>query len=496
MANNRILVSCLLLPAFLSGAAGFSVSAFAEPAPFVTAQPPEPGQPGQALDQAPPPPIAAPAAAASSASDGPLTVTDVIIDKTDKNAVVARDQAIIEAQRTAFEVAAEKSMSPEAFKAYKVPDNKTIATLVDSFEIKNEQIAGNRYVASFTVRFLPEISNYIRIPDGVRVIAAAPPVAAPATTSATTAAAPAAASASASATAAIPAAPAAAAAAVAAASTTPRTVLILPYYEDASGKKALWDDPNPWRDAWQEVGSSAPNPNLTISVPTGDLSDVSSGDTDTVWKGDYSTIEKSRAKYNATEVALVVAHAGKGVELYIYKDGKLEREKSVGGKYNDQDSYKKAIAKMIAVLKAPVPYGAAKTVAAAAPVEEKTAEEKIAEMPPVEQAPASPAAEPPAAEEGKVTIEATMNFSNYAQWMEAQKRLASLSPPVDIEISGLSKDQAQFTLDYEAGGMAALRAALAVKGLMLDKPVIEVDESVLGSAAPTKKAVYELKLQN
>ena len=98
MLNNRIPALCLFLLA-LSISAGGSTAAFAQ---FVTEKSPEESS---AQEQAPPPPppVAAPAAYAG----GPMTVTDVIIDKTDKNAVVARDGAIIEAQRTAFGVLAE-----------------------------------------------------------------------------------------------------------------------------------------------------------------------------------------------------------------------------------------------------------------------------------------------------------------------------------------------------------------------------------------------------
>ena len=180
MLNNRLPALCLFLLA-LSISAGGSTAAFAQ---FVTEKSPEESS---ALEQAPPPPVAAPAVY----TGGSMTVTDVIIDKTGKNAVVARDGAIIDAQHTAFQVLAEKAMSPEAFKAYKLPDNKTIAALVDSFEIKTEQISANRYVANFTVRFLPDINNYIRIPESLgKVVVAGPaasPSAVPSSTSATTA---------------------------------------------------------------------------------------------------------------------------------------------------------------------------------------------------------------------------------------------------------------------------------------------------------------------
>lgn len=488
MSNNRIVVLCVLLLVFMSGIESFSAPAFAQMMPSDQVVP-APDQESSGQDAAPvleQPPVSAPKAVDEDSvrgAGGPLTVTDVIIDKTDKNAVTARDQAIIEAQRTAFEVLAEKSMSPEAFKAYKVPDNKTIAALVEDFEIKNEQMSANRYVASFTVRFTPEIDNYIKIPAGLgRVIVAPQPVApsvaaAPATTESA-------------------AAPAAPAPATPPAPDVPRSVLILPYFEGASGKKVLWEDPNPWRDAWQEVGSSAPTPNLTISVPLGDLTDVSSGNTDAVWKNDYGTIEKSRTNYNATEVALLVAHQGKGIDVYIYKDGKLEREKSVGGKYSDQDSYKKAIKRVIAALKSPQPFAVPTAVApeATAPETNASGSDNTA-PPPAEPEQASPAAPEKPEMAGKVTIDAVMNFSNFSQWMEVQKRLAALSPPVDIEISGITRDSAQFTMDYD-GGMTALKTALSAKGLALGSPVVDVDESVLGSDKPTQKTVYELRLQN
>jgi hypothetical protein len=80
--------------------------------------------------------------------------------------------------------------------------------------------------------------------------------------------------------------------------------------------------------------------------------------------------------------------------------------------------------------------------------------------------------------------------------MEAQRRLSEILPPVDIEISRLTKDQAQFRMDYTGGDLAAFRTVLAGKGLELERPVVEVDESVLGSAKPTQKTVYELRLQN
>ncbi len=448
MSNNRIFLLRAIFCAGLAGFLAFSAPVLAQTATDTPAPPAQEAAPVAAVPTAPAEPVAA-------ADAPPPTVTDIVIDKTDKNAVMARDKAITEARRTAFQQLAEKSMTPEAFKTYKMPDDQTIATLVQDFEIKNEQISANRYVASFTVRFTSEILNYIKLPaDTAPVVASAPPAAA------------------------VPA--------------GPRDVLVLPYFENIAGKKLLWEDPNPWRDAWQATGNSTPAPGLTISVPQGDLADISSGSTDAVWTGDYSAIEKLRKNYNASEVALTVANKSSiymNVDLYIYRDGKLAREKSITpytSEQNDKNSFKQAVAQVTSAIQSPEPFE--EHVEQAAPAD-------ISFKGPVPASPAETATAAPAAPTGKITLEATMSFGNFTQWLEVQRRLAAITPIPTVEICSLSKNEAQFSIAYNAS-IEMLKAALAGKGLALDQPVVEVNESVLGSSASTKRALYELRLLN
>ncbi|MFH1157783.1 MAG: DUF2066 domain-containing protein [Pseudomonadota bacterium] len=366
-------------------------------------------------------------------TDGPLTVTDIVIDKTDRNAVLAREQAIAEAQRTAFRKLAERVMTPEEIENYAFPDDKVIALLVQNFEIRNEQISASRYVASFTVRFSPEIANYIRIPAGASAVVAsdtppAPPVGAVAEES--------------------------------------RTVLILPYFEDISGKKILWEDPNPWREAWQEAVSSASSRNLVIAVPPGDIADISSGNTDAVWSGDYSVVEKIRVNYGATEVALAVANKS-GIhmrsDLYIYKDGRIDRKNSVApytGGQNARESFRQTVAQMVRAIQASEPFPA--------PVSPSNA----VEVPPE-----------------KITLEAVVNFGSFAQWLDVQRRLSSLSPAPAVEISDLSRTSARLVLGFD-GSLESLMTALEGKGLSLNEPVVAVFEG-----APAPPILYELRLK-
>jgi hypothetical protein len=383
----------------------------------------------------------------------PLTITDVVIDKTDKSAVTARDQAIVEAQRLAFQKLAEKSMTPEAFKSWQVPDDKTIAAFVHDFEIRNEQISVNRYLANFTVRFNPQALDYIKGGAG--------PDAGSALTSPASS-------------------PALAAPAPAPAASGPKAILVLPYFKKISGKNILWEDPNPWREAWQAFGNSTPYPGLTITVPLGDITDISFGSSDAVWNNDYSVLEKLRANYNAGEVVLAVANKSGlyvQVDIYIYRNGRLERQKSLEP-YTSDDDYKAVFQQTVTQLVSEI-----KSFGTLPAVDEMAPDAATAPLQAAPAAPEKPMELQPAPE--KTMLETRMDFSSFKEWMEAQKRLLAISPSLTVEISSLSKNAARFTIAVEwAGGVEALKKALAEKGLDLE---------IAETSAP-ERPVYTLKM--
>ncbi len=468
MLNNRLLASCLLLLAFLT--AGFPCASRAQ----------------MQEQQAAPPP----------------TVTGIHVDKTAQNAVVARSQAIIEAQRTAFKILAEKAMSPADFKTYKMPDDETIEALVRDFQISNEQMSSNRYVADFTVRFTAQINNYIMVPPNLGVVYATPGAAAPPPTAVTSAApaTSAAATTPAAASAATAAAPApdtstltTGATPVQTASIQNRNILVLPYLERADGSKMLWDDPNPWRDAWQNKGTTSPVAHLTITVPLGDLTDVSSGDPNAVWRSDYRTIEDLRANYSATSVAVVLARmspSADGIDIYMYRDGTFTRMQTVLGTFNTAAAFKKAVPVVINALENPQPYG---TTAPVVMTQTPAAMPQTPLPTPVPVAvvnePATPAATPAVAT--AMSVDAMMRFGSFAEWMKAQKRLSSVSPPLMVTISSITTHDVEFSISF-TGTLTSLKAALAGQGLELNPPLDAVSVGTPGGAAP--KTVYQINL--
>lgn len=452
----------------------------------------------------------------------PLTVTNVLIDKTDKNAVMARDQAIIDARRTALHMLAERALSPDELKAFKFPEDRVIAALVRDFEIKKEKISAVRYVANFTVRFNKKITNYIsmeKLAAGEKkaaLLAGVKPTAATLTPAAADekTATPEKQTTEKQDTAKLdivkPLPKDAAQDKTVIVEGSKHTVLVLPYFETMAGKKQLWGDTNPWLAAWIDLGASSPTSALTVTVPLGDISDISVGDSDAVWSQDYSTLERLGNNYKADEVFLAVLNKS-GVKIqidtYRYADKKLTRLKSITpyhAETDDHNAYKLAVQNVLQFLQAP----AARTVQdtnistkagkdnAVQDIAQQIlnahrgagaeTDKYVTEEPPetiIVSSEQEPAAEPAVAAEETATdasaastaqteLAAKMGFNSFSQWIEIQKRLSHISPPVALELSSLNKDTAAFRIKYN-GDIASLKNAMASEGIALNPPALD-----------------------
>ncbi len=443
----------------------------------------------------------------------PYTVTDVMVDKTAKNAVVAREEAIVEAQRAAFQKLAERNLTPDEMKTFTMPDDKVISSVVQDFEIKKEQLSFTRYAANFTVRFRDGVRNFINVQLPVAALEQGDVGVMEAPQS--------------------------------------KFVLVLPYLESISGETLLWEEPNPWRNAWQSgLASKQDTTGRQFFVPLGDITDVSAGSSDSVWSGDYSVIEKLRATYKADEVVLAVANkSGPSftVDVYSWKDGRFVRQETLkpylGDLLSEQDTYKvgalevlkflqqkkmmkrpiEAVAAIsreltgtqvqdvpVAVSQLPPPgvpqlprtgipsgiiiEGGSPNVSGGmipqvrqinTPVPQATLELPVDPTPyPNAPVAVAPVAIPPG---GLMEVDATMNFSDFSRWMEMQKRLSRMVPPVKVDIRSISKDGAAFTMKFQ-GNVDILKRAMADNGIALGQ----------GLAAPSQtmasRPVYDLQL--
>jgi hypothetical protein len=227
---------------------------------------------------------------------------------------------------------------------------------------------------------------------------------------------------------------------------------------------------------------------MKLVVPVGDMADLKLGNSDAVWETDFSVLDKLKTKYGADEVLVTVANKSSiytKVDFYVYSNGVLERYKTLtpftSGK-SDEEIFKQVTHQAIDdIASMPTPSlmkpldkkepdfampvrPSSGDVITADKTDKKEAAPAVTDKA-KNDAPPAPAMVP--AE--KLALDVELQFTNFTQWLEVQRRLATVTPTLAIEIVSLNKSAARFgvTLDM-AGGMEAFKKALLQRGMMLD----------------------------
>lgn len=214
------------------------------------------------------PPVAA--APSFAQPDTTYTVEGVEADAKAKNAVMAREKALAEAQVKAYRILAEKLLPPEEMASFKDIDADTASMLVQDFEVTNEQLSTTRYKGTFTIRFRP---SAVRGQLGSRGSAAT------------------------------------AAQAAGAQQPQGKPVLVLPFFE-YGGRTTLWSEGNPWMAAWKRgPGLSAQGAPQQAVVPLGDALDISKLNDEAGLRADPVRVQELAARYGADDVAFALASA-------------------------------------------------------------------------------------------------------------------------------------------------------------------------------------------
>lgn len=204
----------------------------------------------------------APAAPPASAAQDPYTAT-VTVDATSDSVAKARDMARLDGARRALAaVVQDLAGGADKAKPLKLGDND-ITDMVASFEVANEKMSAVRYTADYTYHFKPADVAKVMQTAGIAMNNAN-----------------------------------------AAAALGGKAIVLLPVYQD-SGLAVLWDDPNPWRDAWSQRAPNAGG--VPLLVPLGDVSDLAAIDGDKARLGDATGLAAIAKKEGATDVLVVVA---------------------------------------------------------------------------------------------------------------------------------------------------------------------------------------------
>ncbi len=186
-----------------------------------------------------------------------FTVTDVKVDATAATAAAAREVALPEGQSQALGILLRRLTLRADHANLPVPPNHRVAELVMALEIAAERTSAVRYLARLTVRFKPEeVRLLLRLAN------------------------------------------------VPFAETVRRPELVLPVYRIV-GVPLLWDEPNPWKDAWA-AGTAGVNL-VPLTVPIGDLSDMSDISAEDAVRGNVERLDAIARRYGAGATLVVIA---------------------------------------------------------------------------------------------------------------------------------------------------------------------------------------------
>lgn len=194
------------------------------------------------------------AAPASAQEDlGVYRVVGVTVDVTAASATVARDHAIMQAQRSAFTLLLERL---GAGQQQANASDEALSALVQAFEIQNEHTAGLRYTGLFSIQFKPPAVRHWLETLGAKYT-----------------------------------------------ENRARPLVVLPIVKSKE-KATLWEDLTPWRSVWM---SREKNTGLVpLIIPAGDLEDIAQISTAEALSGKTEALDAIRQKYEAGGVLVAI----------------------------------------------------------------------------------------------------------------------------------------------------------------------------------------------
>lgn len=203
------------------------------------------------------------AAALAQAGRNPLfTVSGVATEATAESAAAARQPALTMAEKAALQImlrrltlAADQSRLPTV-------DDARLQALVRSIQVQDERTAGNRYIARVNVGFDPVGIRALLRDAGIPFTEA-----------------------------------------------VSKPLLMIPVF-DSDGRRMLWEESNPWRQAWINAGTE--NGLLPISLPIGDAADNDGLNATQAASLDEPKIRQLAERYKLSDIAVASATLRRG----------------------------------------------------------------------------------------------------------------------------------------------------------------------------------------
>ncbi len=332
----------------------------------------------------------------SRAEDADSFSATVTVDATADTVAKARDMARTDGQRRALAAVGARLSGGSAAARLPKLDDKAITDLVLSFEVANERMSAVRYAADYTFHFRPEAIRRVLGNAGVAVSDD-------------------------------PGKP------VSGKPLSGKPLVLIPVYQSAA-QSSLWDDANPWRQAWEQQppGTGA----LRLVVPLGDAGDIAAIDADKARAGDAEALAAITRRNGGEEAIVALAAmrgqpdrpAGLDVTVRRYRadrlvDSHLEKLTADPGE-SESDLLRRAAAAIVSDI------GSGRKNEAVARYDQ----------------------------EGSLT--AILPITDLDDWVGARERLAAVPAIRKIALVALSRQEATIEIGY-GGSIDQLKASLA-----------------------------------
>jgi len=324
----------------------------------------------------------------------------VKVDATADSAAAARELARIDGQRRALGLVVDRlSGSSDNPKLAKL-DDKAITDMVESFEVANERMSAVRYIADYTFHFRSsKLRRLVRVAETPPAEGGGKPTLPEGSGKPTVS------------------------------ESSSKPMVVLPVYKDST-TTALWDDPNPWREAWAQRSGDAGA--VRVTVPLGDASDLAAIDAGRAESGRSDALAAIAQRNGGDDAIVALATARRqgdklaGLDLSVkwYRSGRLSDTQANSVDALPGESEGDLLRRAADTIAAGIAGGARKN--------------------PGQQA----------------ILAASVPISSLSDWVMVRDRLASAAAVRRVDLLSLSRQEAKIQIRY-VGSAEQLKSSLA-----------------------------------
>ena len=361
----------------------------------------------------------------ASSSSSVYEVTDVSVDVTSDSAAKARDQAIAEAQRTAFGQLLER-LGADASIGAKL-SNDDLSTLVQNFEVRNERTSSVRYIGVFAVQFRPiAVKNFLMSRNATYDDSQGKPV------------------------------------------------LVIPVVKNGD-KVILWDEPTRWQQLWNNAAKDTGL--VPVIIPSGFPEDKSLLTAADVAAGKVEAVKALMNKYQADSAVVATLNgtpddpaAGFTIDIQqfgsAYDDGSDVEHITLRGS-GDRNAVDGILESGIGQIRRKIEKDAKQEAkdAPLTPTEPQDSSSISSALPPMlgsqTQADGKPVNRLPV----------SVQFLTLAQWTDIQRRLQATPGVRGVDINSVDREETDIDLGF-TGTPEDLQIALAQHGLRLTQDTL------------------------